>query len=48
MRNVACYCGAMFKTEDEQELVQMVKIHGRKTHMIEITDDEARGGINVA
>jgi len=47
MKKVACYCGAMFRTQDEQELVQMVKIHGRRTHMIDITEDEARIGISV-
>ena len=42
MRQVACDCGAQFKTENEQELVEIIKMHGRMSHKREVNDTDAR------
>ncbi len=45
MKQVACDCGAQFTTQSEEELVEIVKLHGRMSHQMRIDAKQARGMI---
>ncbi|MDE1857192.1 MAG: DUF1059 domain-containing protein [Candidatus Micrarchaeota archaeon] len=42
MKGLVCSCGAQFKTENERELVEIAKLHGRMSHKKEFNDTDAR------
>ncbi len=40
MKKVSCDCGAEFKTHNEEELYQIVKLHSKNTHNMDATREQ--------
>ena len=42
MKQAQCSCGAEFMTVDEQELVEIIKFHGKRAHLRNVLNSDAR------
>ncbi len=42
VKKVTCDCGAEFKTHTEDELYEIIKIHGKTSHKMDIKREDAR------
>lgn len=45
MKSMVCNCGASFRVGSERELIEIVKLHERRSHSMEVDDEKARKAI---
>ena len=42
MKQAGCFCGALFRVNYENELVEILQLHSRRVHLKEMSGDDAK------